>query len=263
MSDDEEGEKHWRPVRVQNDYVISGGVLSRPHYVETLVRGTDVFVAVRRYEVWVSQMVMGKSRRDDPLKNNDIWMQMVDAAEGESMTSAPKSMSSAHKSALADNDPMAEILADMDDTREKRKVSTPKPKVKRDMVVTVRANGHDFRVYVPDRKQSKTVWLHKDDVGPFMKIVAGNVQEKAPRDIPLGLMWLDGKSQWVARWIDDEGATQEVAVSVLRHRSTKLGKILLDQELFKVKMDNARSVCRAKAEAMGMPAKLFPDGGEA
>ena len=110
-SDDEsaiKGINHWKSPLVQKDYAISGGLLSRPHHVDTLVRESDVFVAVRRYEVWVSQMVLGKSRRDDPLKHNSIWKTMVDAAEGLSTTGASTP-------ALAGEDPMAEILADLDD----------------------------------------------------------------------------------------------------------------------------------------------------
>ena len=141
-------------------------------------------------------------------------------------------------------------------TAKKRKTS--KPQVIRDKVVIVRANGLDFRVYVPDRKQSKTVWLHIGDVGSFMKIVAQHVQEHIPKDLPLGLMWLDGKSQWVARWLEDGGASREVAVTVLRHKTVNGEKVMLVPSVFNSKMVIARATCRAKAEQMGMPVSRRP-----
>ena len=91
-----------------------------------------------------------------------------------------------------------------------------------------------------------------------MKIVAQTVQEHSPRDLPLGLMWLDGKSQWVARWLEDGGASREVAVTVLRHKTLNGEKVMLVPSVFNAKMVIARATCRAKAEQMGMPHSRRP-----
>jgi len=69
-------------------------------------------------------------------------------------------------------------------------------------------------------------------------------------------MWLDGKSQWVARWRDQSNELQEVIVRVARHKRKRHSpglKEALSPDEFAARWEKAKESCIHKAEALGSP----------
>jgi len=161
--------KAWPSPNIGLDYVVSGGFLPKPHHVQTRVHSGERFVCIRQYDTWVVQILAGKSRRVDPLKDCTIWQSMLrvvaGAAEGgddaEAAGAAP---------AAGDDDPFEEILADSN--LMKRKKPKKKPRACNVIVAVRMAEDSDIRVYVPKNQASKTVWVHEGDVGRFLTFVA-------------------------------------------------------------------------------------------
>ena len=237
----------WRPVKMEQQFVVKGGMCNKPHVLDTMpvfVSGVERhFCRVVKSESWLLKCGCGPGAKNGILKRSKVIEQLKDKlAEASSHTTPKDSAVAAHDSAVAD-DPMS-MLDEVEDKESPAKKVNFQPKRSRHQVFLIEMPQRppglagtavaDIRQVGVLGKSTNQLWLAVEDVEWLINYVATEVALGGVPQLPdaavaegncevegLRVQWNFGAQSWRAEFVSGQLKGTVVHSSVSKMNAAK------------------------------------------